>query len=215
MTNFNPIRGSAGNDTINDTEGNDLLLGDAGDDTLNANIGNDILAGDTGVDTLTGGAGQDYFAFVDDPFSGGAPTQTGGFVVGRPQGQGIQFLNKPDIVTDYRVGEDQLLFSKNQVGIEQFQITGGSINDLSDGQDKNLFLLTDRFNSAADAAGGLANNASVTGDEGLFVYFNQNLGIGRVVYSEDLGDGGTISVIANLNSVTNPEDISRLNFGLY
>jgi serralysin len=218
MTNgFNIINSTSGDDVLYGTENNDFIPGQAGNDIIGGQAGDDILSGDVGIDTLTGGGGKDEFRFSDDPFSGGAPTQSGGFVLGRPQGQGIQFLNKPDNITDFQITEDRLIFSKDQLGIDRFNFVASSINDFDSGEDKNLIVLTDRFNSAADAAGGLANNASVTGDEGLFVYFNQNLGFARVVYSEDLGDGGPISVLANLTNVTNSNDLANLdlpNFGL-
>jgi Ca2+-binding RTX toxin-like protein len=223
MTTFN---GTAGNDTILGTPGNDLLFGKAGNDTLDGgdgndrlfggkgndsligSNGNDVLNGSVGVDTLTGGAGADRFVFSDNPFSGGEPTQSGGFVLGRPDG--IRFLNRPDIVTDFQIGEDQLVFSKNQLGLDSFEFTSGSINDFN-GEGKNLIVLTDRFNSAANAAAGLANNASVTADEGVFVYFNSNLGFARAVFSQDLSDGGPISVLANLTNVTNPADLANFS----
>lgn len=35
---------------------------------------------------------------------------------------------------------------------------------------------------------------------GVFVYFNTNARINRLVYSQDLGDGGNISVLTNLTN---------------
>ena len=59
------VKGTAANNTINTSEGNDVLYGFAGTDTLNGQGGADTLIGGSGVDTLAGGAGNDLL-YVDD-----------------------------------------------------------------------------------------------------------------------------------------------------
>jgi len=66
----------------------------------------------------------------------------------------------------------------------------------------NVLVLTDVFANAGAAAAAINNNANITAEEGVFVYFNSTLGITRMVYSENLGAGGDISVLANLNNQT-------------
>jgi serralysin len=167
---------------------------------LNGGAGTDILVGGDGVDTLTGGTGKDFFVFSDNPFSGG-PTVAAA--------NGIQVLNKPDKLTDFNIGEDQLVFGKSQLGIDKLDFTFGTNND-SFGPG-NLIVITENvFANAAGAAKGLANNASITADAGIFVYFNSTLGKARVVFSQDLSDGGPISVIGQLENVTNVADLSKL-----
>ncbi|MBK7299007.1 MAG: cadherin-like domain-containing protein [Moraxellaceae bacterium] len=51
--------GGIGNDTLNGSNGNDLLIGGDGDDILNGGNGNDTLIGGNGNDILNGGDGQD------------------------------------------------------------------------------------------------------------------------------------------------------------
>jgi serralysin len=197
---FRPQIGTQAADTLNGTAGKDILFGLQGDDVLNGGAGKDILVGGEGVDTLTGGAGKDFFVFADNPFSGG-PTVTAA--------NGIQVLNKPDKLTDFTIGEDQLVFSKNQLGIDKLDFTFGTNND-SFGSGNLIVITENTFANAAAAAKGLANNASITADAGIFVYFNSTLGKARVVFSQDLSDGGPISVIGQLENITNVADLSKL-----
>jgi serralysin len=197
---FRPQIGTQSNDTLDGTAGNDALFGLKGDDVLNGGAGTDVLVGGEGVDTLTGGAGKDFFAFSDNPFSGG-PTVAAA--------NGIQVLNKPDKLTDFSIGEDQLVFGKSQLGVDKLDFTFGTNND-SFGPGNLIVITENTFANAGGAAAGLANNESITADAGLFVYFNSTLGKARVVFSQDLSDGGPISVIGQLDNITNVDDLSNL-----
>jgi Ca2+-binding RTX toxin-like protein len=53
------ILGTAGNDTITGTPGDDIICGLGGNDTLNGLGGNDVLVGGPGNDILRGGGGND------------------------------------------------------------------------------------------------------------------------------------------------------------
>ncbi|MBA3943327.1 MAG: VCBS repeat-containing protein [Herpetosiphonaceae bacterium] len=53
------------NDTLNGKKGNDLLCGGPGKDILNGGPGDDTLYGQDGNDTLTGGNGADFFSGGD------------------------------------------------------------------------------------------------------------------------------------------------------
>jgi serralysin len=192
--------GTQANDTLNGTDGKDKLSGLQGDDTLNGGAGKDILNGGEGVDTLTGGTGKDFFVFSDNPFSGGSTVTAA---------NGIQVLNKPDKLTDFSIGEDQLVFGKSQLGVDKLNFTSGTNND-SFGPGNLIVITENTFANAAAAAKGLANNASITADAGIFVYFNSTLGKARAVFSQDLSDGGPISVIGQLENITNVGDLSKL-----
>jgi serralysin len=192
--------GTQGNDTLNGSDRSDILFGLNGDDILNGGAGRDILDGGAGVDTLTGGAGKDFFLFSDNPFSNGVPTAAA---------NGIQVLNKPDKLTDFNIAEDQLVFRKDQIGLNKLDFTAGDIND-SFGPGNLIVLTESPFANAAAAAKGLSNNASITEDAGVFVYFNSTLGVARAVFSQDLSDGGAISVIGQLENVTNVDDLAKL-----
>ncbi|KAM3108021.1 calcium-binding protein [Phormidesmis sp. 146-33] len=201
-------RGQQGNDLLLGNVGNDFLMGDTGvdglfggpdndqlrggaeDDTLFGEAGNDILVGDAGVDFLVGGEGKDQFVYTGDPFANGVAT---------PAGQtGINVLNKPDIISDFTIGEDQLALGKFDLNLANLNFQQGKSSEI--GADGNLIVLTDPFPAAGAAARAIANNDKITSKEGVFAYFNSTLGLTRFAYSQDLGGGGNVSVLANLDN---------------
>lgn len=188
------LAGNAGNDTLRGGRGKDILNGGDGNDVVRGGSGDDFLTGGAGVDTLTGGRDQDTFFFSDSPFPGGIPA---------PGANGIAVLNQPDILTDFRIGEDKLLFDGGQLGLESegLNFQKGIGSQLSGNY--NLLILENGFANAGAAAKAIADNNEITSDRGVFVYFNTTLGISRVVFSNDLSDGGAISVLANLTNQTN------------
>ncbi|MBD2729710.1 hypothetical protein H6G96_26185 [Nostoc sp. FACHB-892] len=196
--------GNGGNDTLEGRNGNDNLYGGTGNDVLIGGNGSDFLDGGVGVDTLTGGDDQDTFGYYDydPPFANGSPVQTP---------NGISMLNQPDIITDYQIGVDNFLFETGQLGLDfaaQVKYQEEVSSQLSG--NANVLVLLDAFPNAAAAAKAIADNNKITSDEGLLVYYNSTLGISRVVYSNDLDDGGPISVLANLNNLTSLS--SQANF---
>lgn len=54
-----PIFGTAGNDNIKGTNGNDLIFALEGNDTVDAKLGNDCIVGGEGNDNLKGAVGRD------------------------------------------------------------------------------------------------------------------------------------------------------------
>jgi Ca2+-binding RTX toxin-like protein len=201
------LAGDAGNDTLKGGRGKDILNGGSGNDSLKGGSGDDFLTGDSGIDTLTGGQGRDTFFFSDSPFPSGIPT---------PGANGIAVLNQPDILTDFQIGSDRLIFDAGQLGLETegLNFQKGISSQLSGSY--NLLILEDPFPNAGAAAKAIADNNAITADRGIFVYFNTTLGISRVVFSNDLSDGGAISVLANLTNQTDPAnqaDFSAQDFG--
>ena len=63
------VDAGAGNDTVEGSEGNDILSGGSGADTLKGEDGDDTLEGGAGADSLYGGKGDDRLTFNMD--SGG------------------------------------------------------------------------------------------------------------------------------------------------
>lgn len=199
-TNQDVLFGGLGDDQLDGGSGNDTLDGEQGNDALLGGGGNDLLVGGEGVDTLTGGIGADQFAYGGNVFANGATAPAGK--------TGIQILNQPDIITDYTIGKDQFSFDALDLGLETIQFQKGASTALSG--DSNVMVLTDGFAAAGAAAKAIANNNDVTAEEGVFVYFNTTLGISRVVYSQDLANGGDISVLANLDNQRGDAGLANL-----
>jgi serralysin len=102
------------------------------------------------------------------------------------------------------------------LGINAINFQKGTSSSLTNG---NVLVLTDGFANAAAAAKAIRDNNAITADQGVFSYFNTTLGISRLVYSKDLGDGGDISVLANLGDaqtgvVGNQNNFSSNSFNL-
>jgi serralysin len=184
------LRGGNGNDTLNGGLGNDLLLGGNGDD---------VLVGGAGVDTLIGGVGRDQFVYNGDLFANGIPT-----LAAAPN---INVLNQPDTIVDFTNGEDQFVFDRVSSRLNEVRFQKGTAAGIADA---NVIILTDPFAAAGGAARAIANNDSITTREGVFVYFNSTLGVNRLVYSNDLANGGDISVLANLDNQRGDAGLSGL-----
>lgn len=215
----NIARGQQGNDLVLGNDGDDRLSGDTGvdglfggtgnddlrgggdNDTLFGDAGNDRLIGDSGVDFLVGGEGNDQFVYTGDAFANGVAT---------PAGQtGINVLNTPDIISDFTIAEDQFALGKFDLNLADFTFQQGQSSQIAG--DGNLIVLTDPFPAAGAAARAIADNNNITSDEGVFVYFNSTLGLTRVAYSQDLGDGGNVSVLANLDNQRGDVGIANLS----
>lgn len=189
-------------DDLFDAQGSSVRVeafGGSGADRLIGSQVDDLLVGGEGVDTMTGGGGRDRFLYNGNPFANGTAAATP---------NGIVALNRPDIITDFTLGHDQFALDGHDLGIDSIHFRSGLSNQLTDG---NVLVLTDGFANAAAAARAIDNNQAIDAEAGVFVYFNTTLGISRLVYSENLGDGGPISVLANLTSLTNVGN--QANFG--
>ncbi|MGL5082185.1 MAG: calcium-binding protein [Microcoleaceae cyanobacterium] len=199
--------GGPGDDVLIGGRRVDLLSGGEGNDNLSGGEGNDVLDGGTGVDTLTGGAGADQFVFSGDVFANGTPNPI--------PNTGIIGLNIPDILTDFKISRDQFGLNTADLGIGEIQFQNAEIGDIT--ENANVIVLQGAFGNAGLAAQAIASNDAITANEGVFLYFNSTLGISRLIYSEDLGDGGNISALANLTNQTeveNQANFSESNFSL-
>ena len=194
------LSGDTGNDALFGGNGADKLKGGSGNDTIVGSEGHDLLVGDSGVDQLTGGEGHDQFAYTGDVFANGIPT---------PAGQtNINVLNQPDVISDFTIGEDKFAFNKFDLDLDNLTFQKGQSSQIAG--DGNVIVLTDPFPAAGAAARAIANNDKITADAGAFVYFNSTLGLTRLAYSQDLSDGGDVSVLANLDNQRGEAGLANL-----
>ena len=63
IKNYKTTIGTISDDTLNGTDGRDILCGDIGDDIINGGTDNDIILGGAGDDRLNGGLGDDTYYF--------------------------------------------------------------------------------------------------------------------------------------------------------
>jgi Ca2+-binding RTX toxin-like protein len=185
--------GDVGNETLDGSGTNTPLEAKGGD-------GDDVLISGKNVDTLTGDNGADFFTYASDPFAGGTPAPAGM--------TGINALNRPDRITDYEIGRDRFAFDGDIFGLKSISFQSNRSADLIPGF--NAIVLLNPFPAAGAAARAIADNPNVDADAGVFIYFNTTLGISRLVYSKDLGDGGDISVLANLTNQAGDAGIANL-----
>lgn len=86
--------GTEGNDTLNGSSADEVLLGYAGADKINGGAGNDVLDGGAGKDSLTGGEGSDIFRF-----SGALDSY---------RNYGPADISAADTITDFTAGVDKI-----------------------------------------------------------------------------------------------------------
>lgn len=195
------LLGEEGSDQLQGGKGKDILVGGVGNDGLLGGSKNDILSGGEGNDTLTGGGGADSFLFSGNVFSGGTPLPV--------ETTGIEALNSPDVITDYEIGKDQFVFNARDLGIPSLTFQKGVASEIA--ANGNFIVQLNPSANAATAALAIADNPAITAEEGVFIYFNTTLGINRLVYSQDLANGGDISVLANLTNQAKATGLESLN----
>lgn len=185
------FNGGEGNDVLDATEANVAVeaSGQNGDDILTGSSADDSLTGGAGVNTLRGNGGRDRFVFGSDARDATA-----------------------DTIADFSTAKDQHVLIGSELGIDQLLFQNASLNDLS-GNNNVLILQGGTFANAGEAAQAIAANDQITSEEGVFVYFNENFGFGRLVHSENLSSGGNISVLANMENLNQVDDLANFTSG--
>ena len=178
--------GGEGDDTL-DAENAGVVIeayGRAGDDTLTGSNVDDTLTGGAGVDVLTGNLGRDRFVY------------------------GNNALGTADRIIDYTIADDQFVLNGAELGIDNLVFQNDA--DGAPQANANVIILTQgAFGDAEAAAQSINDETQVATQEGIFVFFDEALGIGRLVYSQNLGDGGDVNVLANMENLTEIDEFAN------
>ncbi len=198
-----------GDEILGDDNANELE-GFGGQDVIDGGAGDDALNGGGAGDILTGGAGADAFVFDGDPFDGADVSA-----------DGRQIIGNEDFITDFNVNEDRFALDANDFAVDDtfvFQSLDANADDAAIIDGANVFVLQNVDNDGDDdtpfLAGTAANQIADLVDEdgaGFLVYFNTNLGVNRLVYSENLNDAtADLKIVARLTDVEGDDAIAAL-----
>jgi serralysin len=136
------LHGKNGNDNLDAGQGNDWLDGGDGNDSLYGGLGNDVLIGGSGNDVLVGGDGNDTFIFKRDD---------------------TLFRNDFDIIKDFQVGIDKIVFHDWGYINTSLWLQLGNITDTENGA---VLKLNSSFNQETILISGVSssqiNSQSIT-----------------------------------------------------
>ena len=179
------------------TNDDDIILGSRDADLINGLAGSDIIDGLAGQDTIIGGKSSDSIAFSGDPFNGVDVS-----------GAGRQAANLPDELLDFSIADDRFVLDPADLELKGQPIfVNGTANQLSKlaergKTDANAVVIQGAFANAGVAASAIAESGVADGT-GVFIYFNQNLQINRLVYSANLGNAtADISILGNIRTLS-------------
>ncbi len=180
------VDGGAGADTVNGSDGPDLILGGEGNDILNGGGGDDRIVGDRGNDTMNGGAGDDTLVWNngdgtdvvngdggrDDVEVNGAPAAGDIFTV-QPNGARIKFDRTNLVPFSLDIGSSETMHANGlggndsitvgEVGAYEVTGSGGSGDDTLTGGGSSEAFLGGSGNDTINPGGGID---VVSGDDG-------------------------------------------------
>ena len=147
----------------------------------------------TQINPLVGTNGNDNFVVSGDPFKGIDVSAAG-----------RQVVNQPDELEAFVIADDRFVLDGTDLDIDGEPIfVNGTVDELSNGDitDANLVVVQGAFANAGAAATAIASTGAASGS-GVFVYFNENLQINRLVFSNDLGSADAdISILGNIRTL--------------
>ena len=180
------VDGGAGVDTVNGSDGADLILGGEGNDILNGGGGDDRIVGDRGNDTMNGGAGDDTLVWNngdatdvmngdggrDDIEVNGAPAAGDIFTV-QPNGARIKFDRTNLVPFTLDIGSSETMHANGlggndsitvgEVGSYEVTGSGGAGDDTLTGGGSSEAFLGGSGNDTINPGGGID---VVSGDDG-------------------------------------------------
>jgi Ca2+-binding RTX toxin-like protein len=225
------VDGGAGDDTINGSDGPDLIQGGEGNDVLNGGGGDDRIVGDRGNDTMNGGDGDDTLVWNngdatdvvngdagrDDVEVNGSPTAGDVFSV-QPNGARVRFTRANLVPFSLDIGSSETMHANGLGGddsitvgeVGSFSVTGagGPGNDTLTGGGSSETFLGGSGNDTINPGGGLD---IVSGDDG-----NDTVNVRDRTADVALGGAGIDSVVAdtpNLDILDGFEKLDRSEAG--
>ena len=223
---YNLIEGGTNDaNTLNGTNGDDILAGVNGADTLIGGDGNDILVGGNGADSMTGGAGNDVY-FVNDVT--GPPANRDQIFEGAGPAGGIDTVhifdtNETNTITSYdmatlaanvenlvAVGDTARTIAGNG---ENNDITTGSGNDVISGAAGNDILRGGAGDDELDGGEGDDDLIGGEGDDDLIGGAGTDTAVfaGKAAgYSFAFDVTGTVLTIDDIDSSDGDEGSARL-----
>jgi Ca2+-binding RTX toxin-like protein len=210
------VDGGAGVDTVNGSDGPDLILGGEGNDILNGGGGDDRVVGDRGNDTMNGGAGDDTLVWNngdntdvingdagrDDVEVNGAPAAGDVFTV-QPNGARIKFDRRNLVPFSLDIGSSETMHANSLGGndsltvgeVGPFEVTGsgGAGDDTLTGAGSSETFLGGSGNDTITPGGGID---VVSGDDG-----DDQVNVRDRTADLARGGAGTDSVVADVEQL--------------
>src|SRR3954452_2737878 len=226
------VDGGAGADTVNGSDGPDLIAGGEDNDVLNGGGGDDRIVGDRGTDTMNGGTGDDTLVWNngdgtdvvngdagrDDVEVNGAPAAGDVFTV-QPNGARIRFDRTNLVPFSLDIGSSETMHANGlggddnitvgNVGSYSVTAAGGSGNDTLTGGDSSEMFLGGSGNDTINPGGGLD---IVSGDDG-----DDQVNVRDRTADVALGGAGNDSAVAdtpNLDILDGFEKVDRSEAGV-
>jgi Ca2+-binding RTX toxin-like protein len=210
------VDGGAGNDTVNGSDGPDLILGGEGNDVLNGGGGDDRIVGGPGSDAMNGGAGDDTLVWNngdgtdvingdagrDDVEVNGSPTAGDEFTV-QPNGARIKFDRTNLVPFTLDIGSSETMHANGlggddtitvgDVGSYSVTASGGPGNDTLNGGGSSETFLGGSGNDTINPGGGIDFVSGDAGDDTVNIRDN--------TADVALGGEGNDSVVADAASL--------------
>jgi Ca2+-binding RTX toxin-like protein len=219
------VDGGAGADTVNGSDGPDLILGGEANDILNGRGGDDRIAGDRGNDTMNGGTGDDALVWNngdntdvmngdagrDDVEVNGAPAAGDVFTV-QPNGARIKFDRSNLVPFTLDIGSSETMHANGLGGgdnitvgaVGGFSVTasGGSGNDTLTGGGASETFLGGSGNDTINAGGGIDVVFGDEGDDSVNVRDRTaDLAFGGAGNDSAVSDPGNLDIVEGFEAV--------------
>jgi Ca2+-binding RTX toxin-like protein len=226
------VDGGAGADTVNGSDGPDLILGGEGNDVLNGGGGDDRIVGGPGSDTMNGGAGDDTLVWNngdgtdiingdpgrDDVEVNGSPTAGDVFTV-QPNGSRIKFDRTNLVPFTLDIGSSETMHANGlggddtiavgEVGSYSVTASGGPGNDTLTGGGSSETFLGGSGNDTINPGGGIDFVSGDTGDDTVNIRDNTaDLAFGGEGNDSVVADGANLDILDGFENVDRTQVIT-------